>query len=263
MFDLISLSHMQNTTDSTRFNMITFLSTLLILASFFLGSLWTKVQFLEKTNVQAAVPVKKEVNNPPSDAIAAVPPPVIKATKKPEITTDDHIRGNINAKVALVEYSDLECPFCKRFHPTMQQVIKDYGDSVKWVYRHFPLSFHANAQKEAEATECAAKLGGNDAFWRYVDAILERTTSNGTGFTLDKLVPLSKELGLNEIKFKACLDSGEFAQKVKDQIASGSAEGVTGTPGTIIIDAKGDTQLIPGALPFEQIKPMIESAISN
>ncbi|OGG04862.1 hypothetical protein A2Z33_06185 [Candidatus Gottesmanbacteria bacterium RBG_16_52_11] len=240
--------------------------TLLILASFFLGSLWTKVQILEKSGLraQATAPVPTDDNQPSGNVLPvdAQPPAVQPATKKPVITGDDYFRGNKNAKVTLVEYSDLECPFCKRFHPTMKQVIEEYGDKVKWVYRHYPLSFHANAQKEAEATECAGKLGGNDAFWKYVDAILDRTTSNGTGFALDQLAPLAKELGLNSTKFQSCLDSGEFTQKVKDEIATGSQEGVTGTPGTIIIDASGNTQLIPGALPFEQVKPIIDNALS-
>lgn len=227
---------------------------LLLVASFLIGTLYTKVQTLEKGSVVART--AQDGGNQ-----AALQPPAQVAAKKPEITSEDHIRGNKNANVALVEYSDLECPFCKRFHPTMQQVMKEYGDKVKWIYRHYPLSFHANAQKEAEASECAAKLGGNDAFWKYVDAILERTTSNGTGFALDKLVPLAKENGLDESKFKTCLDSGEFTQKVKDQTEKGTQEGVTGTPGTIIIDAKGNTQLVPGALPFDQIKPMIDAVL--
>lgn len=234
----------------SQLNLPTILIGLLVVAAFLIGSLWTKVQTLEKGNTA--------VTDAPA---AAAQPPAQVAAKKPEITSEDHIRGNKNANIALVEYSDLECPFCKRFHPTMQQVMKDYGDKVKWIYRHFPLSFHANAQKEAEASECAAKLGGNDAFWKYVDGILERTTSNGTGFALDKLVPLAKEIGLDESEFKTCLDSGEYTQKVKDQIAKGTEEGVTGTPGTIIIDAKGNTKLIPGALPFDQIKPMIDAAL--
>lgn len=252
---------MKESSESKPFNVAPVLVTLLILASFFLGSLWTKVQYLEKNTVQAAVSPTKQIE----PVVAAQPPqpPQQKAGKKPEITSSDYIRGNKNAKVALVEYSDLECPFCKRFHPTMLQIFKEYGDKIKWVFRHYPLAFHANAQKEAEATECAGKLGGNETFWKYIDAILERTTSNGTGFALDQLVPLAKELGLNDSKFKTCLDSGEFTQKVKDQTQSGTAEGVTGTPGTIIIDAKGNTQLIPGALPFEQIKPMIDTALQT
>ena len=93
------------------------------------------------------------------------------------ITKDDHVRGNPNAPVKIVEYSDTECPFCKRFHPTMNQIMGEYGKNgkVAWVYRHFPIdSLHPiKARKEAEATECANELGGNDKFWAYLDRIYE------------------------------------------------------------------------------------------
>lgn len=245
---------------NNRNGVTTILVVFLIISSFLIGSLWTKVKYLEKGAV-IAVNTEKQAAAVPSQPTGGQPPSAQKANKKPEITNDDYIRGNKNAKVTLVEYSDLECPFCKQFHPTMQQVMKEYGDKVRWVYRHYPLPFHQNAQKEAEAVECAGKLGGNDSFWSYVDAILDRTTSNGTGFALDQLAPLAKELGINEQTFKNCLDSNEFTQKVKDEIAKGSEEGVTGTPGTIIIGVNGETQLVPGALPFEQIKPMIDTAL--
>lgn len=244
---------------SGNFNII--LVLVLIGASFAIGSLYTKVQYLEKDAAVAGT-TKTAGKQPAAPAAAGAPQPQV-AAKKPEVTNADWYRGAKNAKVVMVEYSDLECPFCIKFHPTMQQVMKEYGDKVKWVYRHYPLSFHANAQKEAEAAECAGKLGGNESFWKYTDAIFARTSGNGTGFALDKLVPLAKELGLNESSFKQCLDSGEMAQKVKDQMAKGTEEGVTGTPGTIIIDAKGDTQLVPGALPFEQVKPMIDKALQS
>lgn len=242
------------------FNMTPVLVTVLILAAYFIGVLQTKAEFLEKRSVGTTDVQAVNAAAPPSNAPPTAGPQ--KAVKKPELSEDDYIRGNKKAKVALVEYSDMECPYCKRFHPTMQQVISEYGDEVKWVYRHFPLSFHANAQKESEAAECAGKLGGNEAFWKYVDKIFERTTSNGSGFALDALVPLAGEVGLSKTKFKTCLDSGEFAQKVKDQMADGTAEGVTGTPGTIIIDGNGATQLVPGAVPFEQLKPMIEQVLA-
>lgn len=243
---------------SGNFNII--LVLVLIGASFAIGSLYTKVKYLE--NGAAVAGTTTTGNNQAAGVPAAAGAPQ-QATKKPEVTNSDWYRGSKNAKVTLVEYSDYECPFCKSFHPTMQQVMKEYGDKVKWVYRHYPLSFHANAQKEAEAAECAGKLGGNDAFWKYTDVIFDRTTSNGTGFALDKLTPLAKELGLNESSFKQCLDSGEMAQKVKDQMAKGTEEGVSGTPGTIIIDGKGNTQLVPGALPFDQVKPMIDQALKS
>lgn len=234
---------------------------ILIIASFVIGSLYTEVKYLR--NGAAVAGTTTGTNQPAGIPAAAGAPQPQVATKTPEITNADWYRGNKDAKVVMVEYSDLECPFCKTFHPTMQQVMKEYGDKVKWVYRHYPLAFHANAQKQAEAAECAGKLGGNDAFWRYTDAIFERTTSNGTGFALSNLVPLAKELGLNESSFRQCLDSDEMAQKVKDQMAKGTEEGVTGTPGTIIIDGKGNTQLVPGALPFDQLKPMIDKALES
>jgi protein-disulfide isomerase len=85
----------------------------------------------------------------------------------------DHIRGNPNASVAVIEYSDYQCPFCKAVHPTYQKIMDTYGDDVMWVYRHYPLPFHPHAQKAAEGGECAAELGGNDAFWKYTDQLFE------------------------------------------------------------------------------------------
>ncbi len=227
--------------------------------AFVLGSMWSKIQYLKGSTVVAGTTTPSVGNAP----VAAAQPPAQPATKKPELTSEDRIRGNKDAQITLVEYSDYECPFCKRFHPTMQQVMKEYGNKVKWVYRDFPLSFHQNAQKEAEGGRCINELGGNEAFWKYTDAIFERTTSNGTGFALDKLGPLAAEVGVDQVKFQSCLDSGKYAKKVQDQETQGTAEGVTGTPGTIIIDAKGNTQLIPGAVPYEQVKPMIDAALKS
>lgn len=229
---------------------------LLVASSFLLGSLWTKVQILERGGaVTASNPTTA---TPP----AAAQPSPQEAKDVPKVTEDDHIRGDKNAQIALIEYSDTECPFCKRFHPTAQQVIDNYKGKVMWVYRHYPLSFHANAQKEAEASECANELGGSDVFWKYLDTVYDRTTSNGTGFALDKLAPLAKELGLNETKFKECLDSGKYADHVKEDMNGGSKAGVTGTPGNILLSVKtGKTSLIPGAVPYETVKAVIDEML--
>lgn len=174
------------------------------------------------------------------------------------VTSSDHVLGDINkAKVFLIEYSDMECPYCQRFHATMHEAMKTFGTDVAWVYRHFPLSFHANAEKEAEASECAAELGGNQVFWKYIDAIYERTKTGGTGFALDQLAPLAKELGLNEAKFKTCLDSGKYAQKVQDMMSGGEAGSITGTPGTILLTRSGESGVISGAQPLEQLKASV------
>lgn len=235
---------------------------LLVVCSFLLGSLWTKVQILERGGLSAASPSLVGQPSAAGSAAQAVLPPTQDAKEVPKITKDDHVRGDRNAKIALVEYSDMECPFCKRFHPTAQQVLDVYKGKVMWVYRHYPLAFHANAQKEAEAAECANELGGNDAFWKYLDAVYDRTTANGTGFALDKLVPLAVEIGLNEAKFKSCLDSGKYAAHVKEDMNGGSKAGVTGTPGNILLDTKtGKTSLIPGAVPFETMKAAIDEML--
>src|SRR6266542_3274629 len=115
-----------------------------------------------------------------------------------------------------------------------EEVIKTYKDKVNWVYRHFPLTFHnPGAQKQAEASECAHELGGNDAFWKYSDAIYERTQSNGKGFPLTQIVPLAKEIGLDEKKFAQCYDSGKYEPRVKEDLEEGGKIGITGTPANI------------------------------
>jgi protein-disulfide isomerase len=180
----------------------------------------------------------------------------------PPVTKDEHVRGNLDkADVVLVEYSDFECPFCKSFAPTMNQVLKEYGDKVALVFRHFPLSFHANAQKEAEASECVAELGGNDKFWQFHDKIFERTTSNGTGIALTDLGPLAKEIGVNQANFQKCLDSGKYAKLVQDSEAGGSAAGVNGTPGTIALSRDGKSAMISGAQPLASVKTTIDGML--
>lgn len=197
----------------------------------------------------------------PQAPTAGIPPEgsdPIAGPVKPVDEKTDHILGSKDAKVTLIEYSDFECPFCKNFFATVKQVEKDYPKNVRIVYRHFPLSFHQNAAKEAEASECAAELGGNDAFWKYHDKIFTETTSNGTGFALDRLAPAAKEIGLDEKKFKTCLDSGKYAAKVSQQMQEGSTAGVNGTPATFI-----NGKLTSGAVPYASIKAAIDAELKK
>jgi len=168
----------------------------------------------------------------------------------------DYVRGAKNAPVTLVEYSDLECPFCKRFHPASLQLLQEYAGKVQMVFRHFPLSFHANAQKEAEAAECVGKLGGASKFYSFIDKIFERTTSNGNGFTLDKLGPLAREVGVSQSKFQSCLDAGEFTAKVQSDLQEGSQYGVGGTPTTFVNGTP-----VEGAVSYEQLKAVVDEAL--
>ena len=172
----------------------------------------------------------------------------------------DHIYGNPDAEVSLIEYSDFECPFCKRFHVTAKEVVDSYDGRVNWVYRHFPLAFHnPGAQKQAEASECASALGGSEAFWRYADKIYERTRSNGNGFPSSGLLPLAEEIGLDTGEFRACLESGKFAGRVLEDYNDGTNIGITGTPGNVLRNNRtGRVVVRAGAVPAANLKTAID-----
>lgn len=174
------------------------------------------------------------------------------------VTKDDHIRGDIDAPIKIVEFSDLECPFCKRFHATMQQVMTEYDGKVAWVYRHFPLdAIHSKARKEAEATECANELGGNDAFWAYMDRIFEITPSNNR-LELDQLPQIAEDVGLDRVKFQKCLDSGKYADHIADDLQDGTNSGARGTPYSVLIGPDGEKAVISGAQPYSSVKQIID-----
>lgn len=184
---------------------------------------------------------------------------------RPISATRDHIWGNPEAPVSLIEYSDFECPFCKRFHPTPKQIVDESKGTINWVYRHFPLPIHnPGAQKQAEAAECANEVGGNDAFWRYTEAIYTRTTSNGHGFPLERLVPLATELGMGVTAFRACLDSGRHTARVREDLEEGTRIGITGTPATIVrFHPTGEVRVKSGAAPLSEVLAEINKVVAN
>lgn len=169
-----------------------------------------------------------------------------------EITKTNHVRGDFNAPITLVEFSDFECPFCERHFPTLNKILEDYKGKVRLVYKHFPLGFHPNAQKAAEASECADEQG---KFWEYHDKLFE---NQPTGYSLEKFKQWAKDLGLNANKFNDCLDSGKYAKKVQADYQEGVARGVNGTPATFV-----NGQLVSGALPYEVFKQIIDNLINQ
>ena len=187
------------------------------------------------------------------------------------VSADDHIFGNPNAEIKIIEFSDMECPFCKRFHATMKQVINEYGDKVAWIYRHFPLEqLHPQAKKSAIASECATEIGGNNAFWRYLDQYmdLEEIVSEAS------FSQIAENIGLNRNQFKTCLNSDKFNDKIDSYIQDAANSGAQGTPYSIIINKNNKKTSINGALPFEDfkdqygetqkgVKSLIEEALLN
>lgn len=185
------------------------------------------------------------------------PPTVVVDKAELALRDDDHIRGNANADVVLLEWSDLECPFCKRHHDSMNQIMKDYEGKVAWVYRYYPLDFHTYSKKESEAAECANEIAGAQGFWSFVDEVFK--VSNGNNY-LDraKLDPIAKSAGIDAAKFSACLDSGRMAGRVQKDIESGVRAGVQGTPFTVAFNKKtGKQTVINGALPLVNIKAQL------
>jgi protein-disulfide isomerase len=173
------------------------------------------------------------------------------------IRESDHVRGDISkAEVTIVEYSDSDCPYCQKFHKTMQEVIKSYDTKVAWVYRYFPLNMHPNAHNEAYAIECAGELGGNNTYWSYLDSAVDITVSpEKSSFILTKL---ATDLGIDAKLFATCLANPKTQAIVEEQSKEAQALGAQGTPYSVAIGKSGKQVLIPGAMPIEQVKKIID-----
>ncbi|MDQ5950778.1 MAG: hypothetical protein QG639_54 [Patescibacteria group bacterium] len=221
-------------------------------AGFFTGSLWTENSMLKGGTV-----AKGGTTTTTDTAAPDAGPTKEQLASIPAVSAEDHIRGNANAKVVMVEYSDYECPFCGRFHPTMATLKEEFGDDVAWVYRHYPLPFHPNAQKAAEASECVAQQGGNEAFWTYSDTVFEENQASGA-ITAETIQAGAEAAGVDMTAFNTCLDSGEMAGIVQTHMDAASAGGVSATPGTVVMTADGAQEVILGAYPIEQVRATIE-----
>ena len=168
------------------------------------------------------------------------------------IGNSDHIRGNTNAPITIVEYSDLECPFCKTFHATMKQTLIEYGDQVRWIFKHFPLDQrHPKADKEAEAAECAHEQG---KFWEFHDQIYQNQGRMGAALYTE----IAQKLGLDMDKFNSCVETGKYRAEIQEDFSQGSQAGISGTPGFLI----NGIPLI-GAHPFQNFQQVIEAELAN
>ncbi len=237
-------------------NLDTYLITgLLVVAAFVIGMLFTEVRYLKK-----GTPTVGTGGNVVADAgQPAAPAQEADLGSLPPVDESDHVRGAADAQITLIEYSDYECPFCTRFHSTMEQVLEEYDGQVRWVYRHYPLSFHPTAEPMAQISECVAELGGNDAFWTFTDEIFARFEEQGEALPVAEGAAFAAEVtGLSESAIQSCYDSGKYEQNIADEMAGGTAAGVSGTPGTILLTNDGEGELISGALPFAQVQQVIE-----
>ena len=177
----------------------------------------------------------------------------------------DHVRGSPTAEISLIEYSDFECPFCKRFHSTPKALLDRYGSRVNWVLRNFPLPFHdPAAHTEALAAECVARLADNATFWKYADALFANTKSNGGGLPREHSVDkLAAAVGVKSPDLTQCMADPAIASRVEPDLADGTAAGVTGTSTTVIRNAQtGASEAIVGALPMDALASAIDRLLA-
>ncbi len=181
-----------------------------------------------------------------------------------KVDDKDHVKGAKDAKVTIIEYTDFECPYCKKFHNTMKEVLSEESD-VKLIFRQFPLdSLHPkNARKAAEASECVDKLGGNEAFWKFANEYFSTTKTNDRWNIDDELEKIVKISGVDKSEFDKCYLNNEFKDKVQKDVDNAIKTGGRGTPWSILITKSGKTIPINGAFSKEKIKQMIEFGRNN
>lgn len=206
---------------------------------------------------------KSSPNNPAAAGDVVSKKQEIKGLK--EVTGNDHILGNPDAPLTFIVFTDFECPWCKKFHETLMEMTEEYGKKgeVMTVFRHFPLdALHQKSRKEAEASECAADLGGNEKFWQYINRLFAITPSND-GLNPEELPKIAEYIGLDKNKFIECLNSGKFAGKVQENYNDAIASGGQGTPYFVIINKKGEKFPFSGALPYEQLKIILNQLLEQ
>lgn len=197
--------------------------------------------------------------------VATAEPKKLSQAELASIKKDAYIEGNKSAKITLIEYSDLECPFCIRQFKegTIKKVHEKYGDTVNSIFKNFRGVPHENAEIEAVAALCAGQVGGTEKYASYYQAILGRSNGgNGTGFSKDALVPLAKEVGLDMKKFQACFDTKATLSRFDAETTEGKKLGVSGTPWTVIINNEtGEYMLIAWAYPVSEFERVISKLL--
>lgn len=256
-----------STTDSTTGGSSFGIATAIVVAGLFIaGGIYFGLQGLPvdfaavKTGTTAATPTlspsQPVPNSAPSMATVSV--------------DDDAVLGNADAPVTIIEFSDYECPFCKRHfdeaYPSLKREYIDTG-KVKLVYRDLPLFIHdPMATTEAIAANCAREQGDDATYYAYHDEMFTRTTSNGNGLSVEKLYTIASDLGLNATKLQKCVEDKKYADEVSKDLADAQTAGANGTP-TFFIGKSTPTgiisaEIVVGAVPYPTLKSLIDKYIN-
>jgi len=203
--------------------------------------------FIEQQRpTQALHQFMAELRRAATDVIISLEPP----REQVEILPDDPSRGPDDAPIVLVEFSDFQCPYCQRATATIAELVEQYGDQIRFVYKDYPLPSHPEAFKAAEAGNCANEQG---MFWELHDMMFESQDA----LDVTSLKSYATELGLDETAFAACLDGGRYTQQVEGDLAIGRDYGVSSTP-TVFINGR----VVMGAAPFETFDEIIKEELA-
>ena len=186
--------------------------------------------------------------------------PVDAVLAKIKITADDPSRGPKDAKVTIVEYSDFQCPYCAKANTILEEeVLKQYGDKVRFVYKQFPLiQIHPWAEAASIVGLCVNKISGTDAYWKYHSAVFAKAEGIEAEDANDKLLAIAKDAGADQAKVKECLDKGETKAAIAAAMAEAESIGVNSTP-TFFVNGKR----LAGAVPLDQFKSIIDPELAK
>jgi protein-disulfide isomerase len=202
--------------------------------------------------------IKRLLQSRPAAAADALP-------KDPISIASEPFKGGSTAKVAVIEFSDYQCPFCGRYtKEVLPQLRSEYVDTgkIKYVFRDMPLSFHKNALKAAEAAHCA---GAQGKFWEMHDALF----ANQSALDPEQLATHAKAVGVDDAQFQQCLASGKFAADINKDVADAGAAGITGTPTFLVgVIQPGDGRVkvvkkLVGAKPYAEFKAAIDGLLAT
>ena len=175
------------------------------------------------------------------------------AEKLAEQRDNDHVYGNSDAPISLIEYSDFQCPFCQRFHPIARKLADQSNGEINSILRHLPLPMHNNAVPMANAAECAYAQKGEDAFWTFAHAFLEDEAK------LSQIDNLAKEAGLDLEQFKECQQETKFADKINKSKQEAQSAGINATPGMILVNKEtGDLKVLSGLTQLPELKRQVD-----
>jgi protein-disulfide isomerase len=191
---------------------------------------------------------------------AAVPAGTANADAVRPPSTKDHIIGDPNAPVVIVEYADFQCPYCSVIYPTLKRIVAESGGAVAWVFRNFPLeSIHPEARPSAMAAECINDQLGNDAYWKFMEDAFENQQSLGSAWYVTE----AGQLGADLTQFNACVTGRQFDARIDMDTAEAIQSGGNGTPFTIVLGKDGSAIPFSGALPYSQIKALVNSILGK